>query len=1023
MSNIHENLQKILHAVWGKDVRQAIHDAIHDCYEDGSAGSTDLIAREEIEELEATKATRIELAEETADRLAEVAVERGRIDNLVTSGTGVTNATKRTETTLFSASVPCFGNVSGNSGYFNLEDDIENYDYIKIRYNAFGRTGIVDCKPADISASGTLGSSVFHWSEIQPNWETTSLDNPRTVFRHMDFSASNISSGNTHRLSIDAVVFGWNGDATSNGKISDSFAISWDSSKSLYVASGFAGGIYSIIGVKYTDAGVDKDTELTDIRTGVDGTVYQTAGGAVRGQIEDITNRLDGIESNFGDEYDSTATYAVGDRCVYGGVWYECNTAISTAEDWTEAHWDKVSFGDITDQVAQNTADIAENASEISSLKEDLNIASGVKRVAFTNGGYITTNGGVGSTVTLTPTSNSVFCYAIENCSAGDTFLIKATGWTTGRLWAFIDEDNKILSVASNSTDASATPLTVVAPIGAVKCVMNAYKSSLVYVYHGKTVPVLLDTRVGVIENELYPKYNDYVQGAISVAGAFVTNSAVVRTNLIPVDAISSISSPVGFYTRLGLYSSDSTSAFIEANSSSQNSSYVYTKETFATSYPTAKYCAIHYQKYSEGSAVSVTVEEVSALKLITLQSISRIDGQIKSIQSDVSDLLDITSQYFCIENQTLTQTLTFDVPYKDQKYKNQIIESYAMYTGDTAPTIKVSKKWYNGTHTSLNTYYSTPAYVIGGKGEYKRKAFRVAPHLPTADESFKVTITIPEGTTLYIKSLANFYDDSISREVCDFNLNAHGYSGFSGPGQTLIQFEMAAKLGYKYCITIPKVTSDGVYVCLHDDDSIQGTARNDDGTTIAEEYQDIPVSGFTYAQLQQFDFGIYRGYPFKGERIPLLEDFFKICARTGMHPMLSVHPSLSGHWGNIKAMAKKYGVLHQLNIKSDPTSIEVPMAVLLDDIESYTIDTSVSENFVSRFDSLSETYGIVNAKKTIEYNYNAITDALITATLNGGYRCGCFNYGSALSTVEALIEKGVTEFTEDYNSSVGLNW
>lgn len=365
MSNIHENLQKILHAVWGKDVRQAIHDAIHDCYEDGSAGSTDLIAREEIEELEATKATRIELAEETADRLAEVAVERGRIDNLVTSGTGVTNATKRTETTLFSASVPCFGNVSGYSGYFDIEDAIENYDYIKIRYSAFGKTGIVECKPSDIPATGTLGSNVFHWSEIQPNYEVISIENPRSVFRHMDFYSYNISSGNTHRLSIDAVVFGWNGDATSNGKISDSFTISWDSSKSLYVASGFAGGIYSIIGVKYTDAGVDKDTELTDIRTGADGTVYQTAGGAVRGQIEDITNRLDGIESNFGDEYDSTATYAVGDRCVHEGVWYECNTAISTAEDWTEAHWDKVSFGDIIDQVAQNT-------SELSGLKEEL---------------------------------------------------------------------------------------------------------------------------------------------------------------------------------------------------------------------------------------------------------------------------------------------------------------------------------------------------------------------------------------------------------------------------------------------------------------------------------------------------------------------------------------------------------------------------------------------------------------------------------------------------------------------------
>ena len=38
-------------------------------------------------------------------------------------------------------------------------------------------------------------------------------------------------------------------------------------------------------------------------------------------------------------EYDSTSTYAVGDVVIYDNVLYECNTAISTAEDWTSAHW------------------------------------------------------------------------------------------------------------------------------------------------------------------------------------------------------------------------------------------------------------------------------------------------------------------------------------------------------------------------------------------------------------------------------------------------------------------------------------------------------------------------------------------------------------------------------------------------------------------------------------------------------------------------------------------------------------
>lgn len=53
MSNIEQNLQKILTSRYGKDVRQSIHDSIHDCYEDGKAGAVDLIARERITNLAA----------------------------------------------------------------------------------------------------------------------------------------------------------------------------------------------------------------------------------------------------------------------------------------------------------------------------------------------------------------------------------------------------------------------------------------------------------------------------------------------------------------------------------------------------------------------------------------------------------------------------------------------------------------------------------------------------------------------------------------------------------------------------------------------------------------------------------------------------------------------------------------------------------------------------------------------------------------------------------------------------------
>lgn len=51
MATIADYLNKILSAVYGKDVRQAIHDAIHQCYEDGKTGTVDLIARERIDNL------------------------------------------------------------------------------------------------------------------------------------------------------------------------------------------------------------------------------------------------------------------------------------------------------------------------------------------------------------------------------------------------------------------------------------------------------------------------------------------------------------------------------------------------------------------------------------------------------------------------------------------------------------------------------------------------------------------------------------------------------------------------------------------------------------------------------------------------------------------------------------------------------------------------------------------------------------------------------------------------------------
>lgn len=52
MSDIATYLNDILSAIRGEDVRQAIHDAIQACYEDGQSGATDLTARQMVQDLQ-----------------------------------------------------------------------------------------------------------------------------------------------------------------------------------------------------------------------------------------------------------------------------------------------------------------------------------------------------------------------------------------------------------------------------------------------------------------------------------------------------------------------------------------------------------------------------------------------------------------------------------------------------------------------------------------------------------------------------------------------------------------------------------------------------------------------------------------------------------------------------------------------------------------------------------------------------------------------------------------------------------
>lgn len=59
-------------------------------------------------------------------------------------------------------------------------------------------------------------------------------------------------------------------------------------------------------------------------------------------EINNLSTYLNNIIKSLGlyeNTYDSTSTYEIGDLVVYDHTIYECNTAITTAEEWNENHW------------------------------------------------------------------------------------------------------------------------------------------------------------------------------------------------------------------------------------------------------------------------------------------------------------------------------------------------------------------------------------------------------------------------------------------------------------------------------------------------------------------------------------------------------------------------------------------------------------------------------------------------------------------------------------------------------------
>lgn len=271
MSDIATLLNAIKTAIYGRDVRQAIHDAIRKCYDDGRAGAIDLTARElaklnasklqaEISDFTESASGRMDDYEtQTSAQIAEeLAALNTRLENFMASA-GATAAT-------LVERYPLLTELTNSGSIIELSADIlEEYDYIDIYYKTMG--------------------TYRQLTRVTPSMLRDVIDVGSITYTNENF-IGNLEyrlTPQNERQRLKLTVFRWQ----------------WTGSKSAAAVrreeTNENVGIYRIEGIKYTTASGGKDGELSDLRVGPDGTTYTSAGEMIREQLEALKDRLDDI--------------------------------------------------------------------------------------------------------------------------------------------------------------------------------------------------------------------------------------------------------------------------------------------------------------------------------------------------------------------------------------------------------------------------------------------------------------------------------------------------------------------------------------------------------------------------------------------------------------------------------------------------------------------------------------------------------------------------------------------------------
>ena len=252
----------------GEGVRRSLYGLALTLNKEGKAGAVDPAARQ-----------KAQLIQDNVDRQL-LSIEK-QMATFIANNSGTISSTLREETVLFTD--------DGSSGYsgstINLSQAFTNFDFIRFEVKNGGsqpfETAVV-LRKAKIQNSTTIMCHAGIPNDAQPTGSEV-VGDQHSPFALQVLELRLVKVSDT-RYTQYMTRLDWTGAANA-ASVGTTGSNIMDGS-----------GITRITGIKYTPvSSTAKDTELTDMRVGYDGTQYASAGEAMRAQIQALQEQIRAI--------------------------------------------------------------------------------------------------------------------------------------------------------------------------------------------------------------------------------------------------------------------------------------------------------------------------------------------------------------------------------------------------------------------------------------------------------------------------------------------------------------------------------------------------------------------------------------------------------------------------------------------------------------------------------------------------------------------------------------------------------